>query len=409
MFRVVGQFLLARIIVKTYRIYRFLYRKTIRLRPQFDNTVFSFFTRRSFLFLSLFLLTGIIITSNLRAYGASRPEDFGSESLLNFLVAQEELGYLIEEKVTFPQSSEVVGEDYTSGRVSQDTSPLTTEFGEDMPMNGSASLAGGGTAIVKPSISGEEDEMGRSIEPYVVQAGDTIVAIAERFGVSIETILWENNLSAKGLIRPGQQLAILPVTGVTHTVKRGDTISKIAKRYAISPEKIIEFNRLASADDLQIGEKLIIPNGKKYIPPTPQWRSLQEIVRGPAAGTSVGDKGHIWPTTCRRITQYFTWRHLGIDIACKSGQPVYASQTGTVKRVVYGWNGGYGNMVIIDHGSGVQTLYGHNATLLVSVGAVVSQGDVIATIGSTGRSTGFHVHYEVRVSGRRVNPFEYAR
>jgi murein DD-endopeptidase MepM/ murein hydrolase activator NlpD len=242
-----------------------------------------------------------------------------------------------------------------------------------------------------------------------VQEGDTISEVAENFNLSTNTILWENNIGVRQFIKPGQELVILPVTGVTHTIKRGDTLNAIASRYRAKADDILEINKLADASELKVGAKVVVPDG---FPPAP-------VVPAYSRSTSLADIRSIfkpakplagkfnWPTTKKRITQYFRgWRHSGLDIGAGRGQPIYASDDGIV--ITSGWNArGYGNYVIIDHGNGIHTLYAHNNDNYVKKGARVKKGDIIAAVGSTGRSTGSHVHYEVRINGNRVNPLDY--
>lgn len=276
----------------------------------------------------------------------------------------------------------------------------------------------GDSAIIAPIITDPNaivPQRRDKIETYLVQSGDTIGSIAQQFGVSANTILWQNNLSWNSTIRPGQAISILPASGVAHTVKSGDTVSSIAKRYQVDVTTIIEFNKLADAGDIHAGEILIAPNG---IQPTAvaarpvQTRALPEVLKDifvPSAspGEETGSR-FLWPILSKRITQYFRLRHTGVDIGDKRGNPIYAAESGKVERA--GWNsGGYGYHVIINHGNGVQTLYAHAAQVLVKAGDVVARGQTIALVGSTGRSTGPHLHFEVRVNGRAVNPLNYVR
>ncbi len=273
--------------------------------------------------------------------------------------------------------------------------------------------------IIAPVITDTHGTSGTNrskIETYVVQAGDTIGTIAQKFDLSINTILWANGLTGSSTIKPGQSITILPTSGVSHTVKNGETVTQIAKKYQVDPATIIEGNKLASAADIQVGEVLIIPNGinpTTVIPRPRQQQSLgsiiQDILVPGQAGISqeLGGK-FLWPVLSRRITQYFKLRHTGVDIGDKIGNPIYAAENGRVERA--GWNnGGYGNYVIINHGNGIQTLYGHQSKILVKAGDTVARGQQIGMIGSTGRSTGPHLHFEVRINGRVTNPLNYIR
>lgn len=286
-----------------------------------------------------------------------------------------------------------------------------------------AGISSGGTALTKPVILpgvdvgtiGRLDTRARTaIVLHEVQAGEVIGSIATRYGISIDTILWANNLSFRSYIRPGDKLKILPVDGVAHTVKKGDTLGKIASAYKAKPDDVVGFNKLqADGSDLVVGEELIVPGGVKpqprVAPPTRLAQPFSRIAAPPPSITAPAGSGYIWPTTVSRITQYFGWRHTGLDIAGPVGTPIYASRAGVVLRAQCGWNGGYGCYITIDHGGGVQTLYGHNSQLFVKPGDVITQGQGIAAMGSTGRSTGPHVHFEVHVNGRRQNPLKYVR
>ncbi|PIZ94495.1 MAG: peptidase M23, partial [Candidatus Magasanikbacteria bacterium CG_4_10_14_0_2_um_filter_37_12] len=253
------------------------------------------------------------------------------------------------------------------------------------------------------------------IVQHIVQSGDTLGGIAEEYGVSVSTVLWANDLSVRSILKIGQSLDILPVEGLVHVVKKGDTVSKLASLYDAEADQIIEYNRLqANGADIVIGENLVIPGGVKsepkstYIPPQ-SYDVLRGVSAPPPSVESPAGSGYIWPANVRTITQYFGWRHTGLDIAGPVGSSIYAAKSGKVITSQDGWNGGYGNYVIIDHGGGVQTLYGHSSRRLVSVGEQVKQGQTIALIGSTGNSTGPHLHFEVRVNGRRSNPLQYIR
>lgn len=238
---------------------------------------------------------------------------------------------------------------------------------------------------------------------YEVQDGDTVSGVAEKFGISIDTILWQNGLSANSKIKPGQEIEILPVTGVSHKVVKGDTIYSIAKKYDSEAQAIVNFPFNSFANDetfeLAVGQTLIVPEGIKpnEKPAAPRVRQLT-----PDAGTVFASGNFVWPTA-GTITQRFSWYHKGIDVANRAAPDILAADSGKV--VVAGWvdNYGYGNRVVIDHGNGYRTLYAHMSNIYVVVGQTVARGSAIGRMGSTGRSTGTHLHFEV-INGSHLNP-----
>lgn len=246
---------------------------------------------------------------------------------------------------------------------------------------------------------------------YTVQSGDTISTIAEKFGVSIDTIRWENDLSSVKTIKPGQVLRILPVTGVRHKVKPGETIYSIAKKYQVDPQVIVDWPYNSFANDetfaLAVGQDLIIPDGikPKEAPSAPRSTFYAKV---PAAGTVGGSGQFIWPTS-GRISQGFSWYHKAIDIANQNAPDILAADSGKV--IIAGWVAptAYGNRVVIDHGNGFITLYAHMSKIYVSVGQRVNKGQPIGKMGSTGRSTGTHLHFEIRLNGSNQNPFNFLK
>ncbi|MFH1561766.1 MAG: M23 family metallopeptidase [Patescibacteria group bacterium] len=240
------------------------------------------------------------------------------------------------------------------------------------------------------------------IVDYTVRQGDTVSSIAKKFGVSIDTIIWANDIKSVTKIKPGDQLKIPPVTGVVHKVRSGETVYSIAKRYQANSQAIVDFPFNVFANDetfaLAVGQSLVVPDGimPKSVPSTPSQYTSQEVTVAVAAGS------FIWPTS-GRITQRYSWYHPAIDIANKDGPTVVAAASGTVASVVYSsW--GYGNHIIINHGDGTQTLYGHLAKIYVRQGQSVGVGVAIGQMGSTGRSTGTHLHFEIIKGGSKLNP-----
>lgn len=238
---------------------------------------------------------------------------------------------------------------------------------------------------------------------YEVKSGDTISSIAQEYGVSENTILWENDLSANSKLKEGQKIKILPITGIAHKVEGGDSIYSVAKKYQANAQAIIDFpfNDIGDDFSLRTGQTLLVPDGAPPAQPKPaptQYLAQQNIPVG-----DLGSGQFAWPAA-GTMNQYFSWYHPGIDIGNLGGGPIRASDSGTV--VAAGWDpSGYGNKVVIDHGNGYETLYAHQSAIYVTNGQKVNKGDVVGAMGSTGRSTGTHLHFEVRRSGSaNLNP-----
>ncbi len=244
---------------------------------------------------------------------------------------------------------------------------------------------------------------------YAVQSGDTIASLAVKFDVSQDTIIWQNKLTKKSILKPGQILQILPVAGVSHKVEKGETVYSIAKKFSAEAQAIVDFPFNTFVNDetfaLAVGQTLIIPDGTppKEAPAPSAFARLT-----PDAGSITASGIFIWPAS-GRISQGFVWYHKGVDIANKDVPDILAADSGRV--IVAGWpdNVGYGNRIIIDHGNGYQTLYGHLAQLYVVPGQTVARGDRIGKMGSTGRSTGTHLHIEIRQNGVPLNPLDFLR
>ncbi len=244
------------------------------------------------------------------------------------------------------------------------------------------------------------------IENYQVKGGDTLDKIAKMFDVSVDTIKWANDLKTD-VIKPGQILKIPPVTGVVHKVVSGDTVYSIAKKYGVDAQNIVNYiwNDFADPETFALtpGQIIFVPGG--VIKPTPAPANYK-FIASIQAGVR-GSSNFIWPTS-GVITQYYVWYHQALDIANPSAPPVIAADGG---KVVYAGciNWGYGCHVIIDHGNGYQTLYAHFSRYDVEVGQYVSQGQQIGIMGSTGRSTGTHLHFEIRSGGQLLNPLSFLK
>jgi murein DD-endopeptidase MepM/ murein hydrolase activator NlpD len=257
---------------------------------------------------------------------------------------------------------------------------------------------------------------GGEVTVHVVEDGETLSSVAQKYGLSnIETILWENNLPKDAKIKPGQELRILPIDGIRHKVARGETIFTIAKKYGLDENQaqaIIDypFNEFKNDEtfELTVGQTLMVPGGVK----------TEDLANGeqqakfaakltPNAGSVTASGSFVWPAA-GRITQGYSFYHKAFDIANHDGGPILAADSGTV--IAAGWDTtGYGNKIMIDHGNGFITLYGHLSVMQVQVGQKVARGNVLGQMGSTGHSTGTHVHFEIRHGGVLENPGDYLK
>lgn len=256
-----------------------------------------------------------------------------------------------------------------------------------------------------------------SVTEYTIKTGDTLSSVGKKFGVTVDTIRYANNITNIAYLKVGQTIEIPPVNGVVYEVRAGDSLASVAEKFGVAEQAIADFNYLSKPFTLSKGQTLILPDASI---PAPVVAAVPSAVPNTTTGdyytgaaytyipySSTGRTGtgsFLWPTNSRVITQYFSWYHPGVDIGVPS--PIYASDSGVVIRSGW-WTNGYGFAVQIDHRNGFVTTYAHMSQLNVSVGQEVGKGYVIGQMGSTGRSTGPHVHFTIHKNGSFVNPLEY--
>ncbi len=249
----------------------------------------------------------------------------------------------------------------------------------------------------------------REVVQYVVAPGDTVTGIAARFHISADSVLWANAKLEDNpdMLSVGQNLNIPPTSGVLYTLQKGDTLQAVAARFKAKLEEIINdpFNQSnhdfkVSPPDLVEGTFLMVPGGSKpFVTKKVTYKTSSPT--GAARGTS----NFVWPVAAC-VSQVFWARHSGIDLAAPKGSAVYAADSGFVEIV--GWdNTGYGNMILLNHGNGFLTRYGHLSAFNVEPGQSVKKGALIGRVGSTGHSTGPHLHFEVILQGVYRNPSYY--
>ena len=253
-----------------------------------------------------------------------------------------------------------------------------------------------------------------TINDYAVQPGDALFSIASQYKIKPETLLWANNDTLKGSpdsLRVGQVLKVPPVDGVYYKVQAGDTLASIAKKFSASLDDILNWpgNSIdLTNQQVNPGDYVMVPGGKEklvvWVVPSVVSSGALNSAGNPCGPGPVGN-GFIWPTGNHYLSGNNFWSgHPGIDIAAGLGAPVWAA-AGTVTIAQGGWNGGYGNVVMIDHNNGYLTVYGHLSQINVSACEGVAAGQGIGLAGSTGNSTGPHLHFEIRLNGAAVDPW----
>ncbi len=353
----------------------------------------------------------LVIASSVSGY--SNRENYGQNALIYKIIGTENLEEIVESNKSASTEAQVYSylepSSQLQSQLFSETQNQAQSLIEDQYDNAGTYR---GDTLNKPELaSTEAAKITRtSVKEYAVQTGDTIGGIAFKFNISLDTIVWANNLSYRSLIKPGQKLIIPPVTGVLYKIKKNDTLAKIAKTYDASIDQIKNFNQIDNDGMLTVGKVVMIPGGRVVYTPAPVTYAPTPIPAANYEKIAPASGGKMqWPNGCYRITQYYRgWIHAGVDIACAWGTPIRAAESGVVTRVQY-LKTGYGYNIIINHGGNLQTLYGHLSNIYVVPGQEVARGEIIGLEGSTGRSTGPHLHFEVRVNGSAVNPLNYIR
>ncbi len=402
-FRIVGR-VIVRMLLPFYRLMFNAKHRSVAspkhggVRP----SLLSLLTSKIIIHATVIALTLGVAFNNVSARGSGLG-DVTSDSVMGAFTTDENYGDVIEKappvKVAYLDKHNAISPEVS----------FEAELGADATSD--PVIADTGNALAVPTLSDDGVPQRSDVTTYVVQNGDTIGGIANRFGITQRTVLSANSMSNADFIKPGQELIIPPITGVLHKVAKGDTVASIATKYKVEAQEILDFNHLADASAINVDQTIIVPGGEipEVVPERPsQSRPGRSGFAGPVPGPapSIGGGKLNWPTVGRKINQYFRYGHTGIDVECNYSNPIYAARAGTVSAVIYA-RYGYGYHIIINHGGSLQTLYGHNSKIFVKPGQKVAQGQSIAMCGSTGRSTGTHVHFETIVNGRKVNPLTY--
>lgn len=315
-------------------------------------------------------------------------------------------GFFAEETIAQEKAVALEGaDDIELLRAATNHDPNPAKGGGDVIVEGDALVADFGPLAGEDAVRAKETN--GEIDLYFVKEGDTLSQIAEMFGVTRNTILWANDIKKETGIQPGDELLILPITGVRHVVKKGDTLKSLVKKYYLDAKTenmdeimadILAYNQLDSAEDITVGDTIVIPGGTIAVP-----KEVTKKVAGVTGGSSVAARGNFTNPVPGAVRTQGIHGYNGVDLGAAAGTAVRAAAGGSViVSKASGWNGGYGQYIVIKHTDGTQTLYAHLSSNKVAAGTTVAQGQVIGAVGNTGRSTGNHLHFEVR--GAR-NPF----
>ncbi|MEI6553476.1 MAG: M23 family metallopeptidase [bacterium] len=310
-------------------------------------------------------------------------------SSANVAVAEEEMSYPKQTIINMPLSQAVNSSVSTTNNTASNQSMI-----DDSAFTNENNALDG-------SLTVEEGNGSDQISLYTVRKGDTVPLIAKMFGVSSNTIYWANDLKVGTDIKPDQVIVILPITGIKYTVRKGDHVEDLAKKFKSDVGEIVSFNNIDTSVGLVVGQEIIIPDAEIS-------SNISKTASKNTNGTSkssTGKTGFFRRPIDGGIKTQGIHGHNGVDLASFGGAhiPILAAADGVVIiSKSGGWNGGYGNYVVIKHSNGTQTLYGHMSENLVSAGSRVTKGQQIGRMGSTGQSTGVHLHFEVRGG---TNPF----
>ena len=445
-----GKFIVQLFILPVYGFIVFTKIRIQRLAVPTRGFLLFLITNRYLLHLTIGTLVLLVVVSNLQTRNV-HAQDIGEQSIL-FSLASGDQSDITEEPVHFTKAKEhrYLGDGTIVNipNIDFDYNVVDSEVGASTVIPGT--IAAEPYDVTQTEVVPVEQPKNPGIRTYIVKNNDTLSSIAHRFGVNVGTIVWNNNLSNQHYLKPGDELSIPPTSGMIVSIKSGDTLAKLGKKYRVNPSEIASANNVSDRA-LSIGTQIVIPgisasdlvqtktqitSNVTPVKPKPVVKSPaseptptlsepstsdEEVIHDdtgpiatpvtpppPADTSSLAANRLFWPTSGHSITQYYGWQHTGIDIDGDYTSPIYAAADGVVEKA--GWNsGGYGLMILIDHQNGLKTRYGHSSKLFVKAGDVVKRGQVISMMGTTGRSTGTHLHFEVYKDAKRTNPLAWIR
>jgi murein DD-endopeptidase MepM/ murein hydrolase activator NlpD len=404
-------FVIKPLVLKLYKYYLLLKNK-LNKSPLLKSKVGLIFYNRYLIHVILIIIALTVASTNILQANEVKREDVAKKSNLYKLVSPEELNFSEEEIVEKANFKEKKQKNYidTSGIAVTNIPELAKKENTQ-----EIALLGDATAITATNVleGGYSKKRAETIG-YDVQAGDTISSIAAQFGLKVSTLYWANKMSSNTTLKPGYTMTIPTGDGTLHKVVEGDTLDKIVEKYKGDKEETILLNDIGNDELVAVGTEILVAGGTPPPPPPPVAKTPSSSIGSsswgafwqPSSGYNVTGGALNWPSACRSISQNPRWGHIAIDVNCAHGTGIYAAESGTA-TVIPNKGNGYGNYIIINHGNGMTTLYAHLSGFAVSSGQYVSRGQQIGYEGSTGWSTGPHLHFEVMVNGAKQNPWSY--
>ncbi|MBI2415227.1 MAG: M23 family metallopeptidase [Candidatus Kerfeldbacteria bacterium] len=415
-FIVILKFILRPVVVMVYRQYVTIMAQ-VRRSAFMQNKILFIFGNKYFIHVIVVTITFFVASTNLLQAKENFDPEFGKRSGLYKIVKPGDAANVDIVEQGLPSKTKTK-HSYVSTdgsiianipAIDPSAQPLLT-VGDQLQLANQDALVG--SSVIETSVG-----VRAGITEYKVRQGDTVSDIANRFGVTVSTLLWSNNLTSSSYIKPGDTLKILPASGITHTVAEGDTLEKIVEKYKGDLEETVRVNDIGEDRLVAVGTEIVVVDGTPPPPPPPPVQSSYYGQTGTynvyqqrnvPNGAITGGKLN-WPVGCRNTpTTYWGHANRARDIPCPVGTPIYAAEAGTAYITFTGqWGHGYGNAIDVRSANGLVTRYAHLSSFNITNGQSVSRGQVIGFVGMTGRTSGPHIHFEVIINGVAYDPIGF--
>lgn len=406
-------FLIKPLTIRLYKIYLVIKNK-LNKSAIFKNKIGFLLYNRNVIYVVILIITIFVSSTNILMAKDTRREQVAMKSNLYKLIAPK----LGAEEEDIVQKANIKKPKKTYLNTEAKLVATIPEVAKKEKSADNLMMFGEGSTLAATTVLQKEVSKNRAgITEYEIQEGDTISTIADRFGISLNTLYWANSLTSSSTIQPGKTLKIPPASGIIHKVVSGDTLDSIIKKYNGNKEDTIKYNNIGSDQLVAVGTEILIAAGTPPPPPAPAPSTTSSIINNSwsnlfkhtnAAPSVTGGKLN-WPSSCHGSpTTYWGHPNHARDFPCPVGTPIYAAESGTVTISFTGqWGHGYGNAIDLHSANGLMTRYAHMSSFNVSNGQYVNRGDVIGFIGMTGRTTGPHLHFEVWLNGVAYDPINY--